>query len=218
MKIRKTGKIIISILSLGVLSISLFQCFTWQSPGTNSKGAYCLHPENTEDQLQNTSPNLIMNTEKGMVFKVKFIKNADQKCVNPHFPVIFINTDTPHDGWVHIVYTDSDNPKLKKFIDYDPESTKAPFYSNLQHFYDAPLWTYSLLLKKPMFWKGHAFAVQVDRHNKTIKCIGGIEWGFKLHFAKLRPVAITPKLLNEKAWHQAWDLLKEKLPGYRQIQ
>jgi hypothetical protein len=114
------------------------------------------------------------------------------------------------------VYTDSTDPTLRTFVDYNPKWTNYPFYSYSNYFYDAPLWTYSLLNKPLSFWTGHAFAVSVDHQKKLINCIGGIKWGFELSQMKLRPNAIHPQLLDKRDWEKAWNILQEKLQDYKQ--
>jgi hypothetical protein len=56
----------------------------------------------------------------------------------------------------------------------------------------------------------------VYHQNKSINCIGGIEWGFELFDFRLRPKATAPQLLNKEHWEKAWQILQEKLPGYSQ--
>ena len=43
--------------------------------------------------------------------------------------------------------------------------------------YDASLWTYSNLFEKSMFWKRICVCCKIHHKNKTIECLGGIEWG-----------------------------------------
>jgi hypothetical protein len=148
---------------------------------------------------------------------VYLVNNSAPECLNPFFPSIHIQASQSHNAWVHIVYTDSKAPEWRTFIDaanVDSPGSAYPFYTYEQDFYDAPLWTYSLLKKPLSFWKGHAFALKVDHHRKTIECIGGIEWGFELPLVKLRPKAIHPKVLGRLEWEQAFQVLQEKLPGY----
>jgi hypothetical protein len=152
---------------------------TWKSPGTNSEGEYCLYPEGPHYHSQKADLEVELKSNSGVIFHIRQINNANKKCLNPYFPVILIKPNIQHDGWIHVVYTDSIDPKFRRFVDYDPRFTNAPFYIHSQYFYDAPLWTYPLF-KNSMFWKGHAFAIKLDHANKTISCIGGIEWGFEL--------------------------------------
>jgi hypothetical protein len=66
------------------------------------------------------------------------------------------------------------------------------------------------------FWKGHAFAVQIDNDAKIINCVGGVEWGFTLPYFSLRPQSLEIKSLDINHWNAAFELLKLKLPEYKQ--
>lgn len=153
-------------------------------------------------------------------FDVSLVENSKPNCLNPHFPCIHIQASESHNAWIHIVYTDAKAPEWRVFIDAannkDIQGSPYPFYTYEHDFYDAPLWTYSLFTKPLRFWKGHAFAVEVDHQKKSIKCLGGIEWGFELSHFRLRPKAIYPQLLNKQDWENVWQLFQEKLPGYQQ--
>lgn len=217
MKVKKPNKYIFLIGLAGMIGVLLFQALNWESPDVNRN-----EQSNIDLCIQQDEHKLYFRfqTKQGFNFDIDFVRNSKPNCLNPYFPAIHIKTDIPHNAWLHVVYTDSEVPEQQTFIDSEKITTKRssyPFYAYTEDFYDAPLWTYSLLNKPISFWKGHAFAVEVNHQNKTIKCLGGIEWGFELHFTKLRPVASKPKLLDEKAWNQAWRLLKSKLPNYELI-
>lgn len=188
----------------------LYIIFTAQS--ANAFNEFCLHPDSPD--YESNVLHSKFTTSSDVTLNVKFVKNANKNCINKHFPIILIHTNTLHDGWIQIIYTHSDD--ASRFIDYDPNFTKKPFYSHLQYFYDAPLWEFSLL-KRSMLWKGHVFAIKMNHQNKTIQCICAIEWGFELQPLNLLPVAIEPKLLSENAWNDAWNFIKNTLPGYRKI-
>lgn len=83
--------------------------------------------------------------------------------------------------------------------------------------YDASLWTYPIFLKNQCFGKGYVFAVKIHHKNKTIECLGGIEWGFELHLINLFPTLFEPKLLNNTNLENIWNFIKNTLPEYRQI-
>lgn len=214
----KIFKLIFAIL-ITLVCFLIIWLGTWKSPGNNYQGGLYLHPENINFSKYKPDLELELSPSSGVIFKIKQINNSPKQSINPHFPVILIEPNVKVDGWIHIVYTDAthpDNLKWKTFVDYDPKWTDYPFYSNLQYFYDAPLWTYSLFNKPLHFWKGHAFAAKVDHQNKSIHCIGGIEWGFELSDFRLRPKTTAPRLLNKERWEKAWQILQEKLPGYSQ--
>lgn len=204
-----------------LILFSILFSILWKSKDINKSGEFCLHPKNVTKNsnfnLQTHDLEIQLQSESGTIFEIKYIKNAGENCINPYFPIIFIDTKTKHSGWLQVVYTDSIDPKLRKFVDYDPKFINAPFYSDSQYFYDAPLWSYSLFEKPLTFWRAHTFAIIIDDKNKTINYIGGIEWGFELRATELRPVAIDPKLLDKKAWEADWEMIKELLPEYRKI-
>lgn len=191
------------------------QLLNWRSSETNLAGERDIgkYIEQNRSKLSFELAN-----QKGTRFYVELVKNCGFDAINPYFPAICIKTKSECNAWLHIVYTDCQDPKLRTFIDapaLDAKHSTYPFYSKLSYFSDAPLWTYGLFSRPLSFWKGHAFALRVDLQNKTIKCLGGVEWGFRLHWTKLRPVAIIPKLLADQAWLDACALLCEKLPDYK---
>ena len=207
----------ILLIALIVLLISLvLWIMTWRSPDVNLLSEWNI---NTCIDGDTRKLHFKLGAKPRKHFEIDLIENSKPGCLNPYFPSIRIQTNDEHNAWVHIVSTDSKVPQWKMFIDAEnkdiPHSV-YPFYTYEQDFFDAPLWTYSLLSKPFNVWKGHAFAVKVDHKNKAIICIGGIEWGFELSFIRLRPKAIHPQLLDENAWGQAWQVLQNTLPGYKQ--
>ena len=149
--------------------------------------------------IHSSAYNATQINSMGHLFEVHYVKNADQDCINPYFPAISITTKTEHNAWLHIIYTDNKNYKWQHFIDTTDSKTHPtiyPFYTLEQDFYDAPFWKYTFFSKPLSFWKGHAYAVLVDYHHKTIKYVGGIEWGYRLSYFHLYPQIITPTNLN----------------------
>jgi hypothetical protein len=114
---------------------------------------------------------------------------------------------------LHIVKTDS---KLHDFIDSWPEG--YPFYTRGRIFYDNPFWSYGIFSKSISFWIGHAYAVCVNEKNKTVKCLGGISWGYRLPWWSLRPIMILPSALSEIDWQVDLKMLQEAFLGYVIIQ
>lgn len=208
----------ILLIALIVLLISLvLWIVTWRSPDINLLSEWNI---NTCIDGDTRKLHFKLGVQPGKYFEIDLIENSKPGCLNPYFPSIRIQTNDEHNAWVHIVYTDSSIPQWQMFIDAENKDiphSAYPFYTYEQDFLDDPLWTYSLLNKPLSFWNGHAFAVKIDHENKAITCIGGIEWGFSLSTIRLRPEAIHPKLLDEYAWKQAWQVLHEKLPGYKQM-
>jgi hypothetical protein len=215
----KTFKLILAVLITLLIFCAIFLSSLWKSPEANKLGQWCLHPENVDFNKDKPDLELELHSSSGAIFKVKQIKNSPKQSINPYFPVILIEPNVKVDGWIHIVYTDATKYAhlgCHTFVDHDPKWTNDPFYSYLPYFYDAPLWTYSLFNKPLNFWKGHAFAVKVDHQKKSIHCMGGIEWGFKLSHFRLRPKATTPQLLNKNDWEKAWTILQKKMIEYHQ--
>jgi hypothetical protein len=205
---------IFTILFFIVILLSLVKIISWQSPGVNITGKYCLDHLNPDSEADF---NMKFYPSSGVIFDVYYIKNANHNCVNPYFPVILIKSNIMHDGWVQIVQTNSDDLALKLFIDYDPKMTTEPFYSYAQHFYDAPLWTYNLFFKKSFKWNAHVFAIKIDKENQIIQILGGIGWGFELNPTNLRPKSYRPYLLNESEIAESWEVLRNKFPDYKKI-
>lgn len=209
-------------IKFGFFSLLLFgflfqanNLLNWRSPEVNLAGErdICKYIEQTRVKLSFELVN-----KKSTRFYVDLVKNCQAVAINPYFPAIHIKTRPECNAWLHIVYTDAKEPKLKAFIDApkpDDQYSTYPFYTRSKDFCDAPLWTYGLFSKPLSFWKGHAFALRFDDKNKTIKCLGGVEWGFELHWTKLRPVAIMPKLLDETVWLKYFEFFQKKLADYR---
>lgn len=211
----KTFKLILAVL-ITLLCFLIIWLGTWKSPDVNHSGDTnihtCIHSDDRKLHFK-------LDAGGGNNFDISLVENSKPNCLNPYFPAIHIQASQHHNAWVHIVYTDSKAPEWRTFIDaanIDSSGSTYPFYTYEQDFFDAPLWTYSLFNKPIRFWKGHAFAVKVDHQNKSIHCIGGIEWGFELSYFRLRPKPIRPRLLNKEHWGKAWQILQEKLPGYSQ--
>lgn len=173
----------------------------------------CIHDDSKKLKFE-------FSTNNSTNFEVFFVRNTQRQCINPSFPAIHIKTNASCNAWLHIVYTDAKAKNLQIFIDSENPLTKNsiyPFYTFEPDFYDAPLWTYSLFNKPLSFWEGNAFALNIDHQSKIVEYLGGIKWGFKLSLLAIQPRAINPSLLNQDAWKEAWQLVKERLPGYNFI-
>ncbi len=103
----------------------------------------------------------------GNNFTVHYVEHAGSDCVNPNFPAIHIVADVEHTAWMQVVSTDSE---YQRFID---AGGCAPFYNFEKDFYDSPLWAYGVFRRPTSFWKAHAYAVFINRQEKTIECVGG---------------------------------------------
>lgn len=201
-----------TIILLCVLPLA-FYAYNWQSPDNNPSAAdnlhQCIYKSNKKRNLKVRSLN--------NAFAITYVENNGHDCFNPHFPAIHITTQAKHNAWLHVVYTDR-NDDYQIFVDtVDPDKAPDiyPFYTLGQEFYDAPLWRYSLFSKPLSYWKGHAWAVEVDHENKTIKPIGGISWGYNLSYFKIRPTCIIPSALNGDDWVNDWQVFKTKLNEFK---
>lgn len=214
---KKALKIVLAVLL--TLSCLIILCLAiFRSPKNHYKDQLYLNPENINFNHHKADLEFDITASSGVIFKIKQINNAPKDSINPYFPIILIEPNVKVYGWIHIVYTDDINhlSQWKILVDYNPKWTNYPFYSNLDYFYDAPLWHYSLFNKPLSVWKGHAFAINIDHQKKSINCLGGVEWGFELSYFRLRPKTTTPRLLDEQSWEKAWKILQEKLPQYSQ--
>lgn len=157
-------------------------------------------------------------TQDQILCTVWLTPNNTKQSLNPYFPSIAItlSNNSTHNAWLHMVYTDSEVPLLQAFIDTCPEL--YPFYTYEKVFQDAPLWNYSVWYKPLYYWKGHAFAVHVNKVDKTIKCICGIQWGFTLTYSSFLPQYMHPTLLDDSMFYDAWKrFFSNALPEYRLI-
>ena len=198
------------VLILTVCGISAaFWALTWKSPSINwdyKKEIHrCIHESNPDT--------LFLPSGSGL-FEIHFVKQAGTDCVNPHFPSIHIKTTAPHNAWIQIVHTDTNDTDYKHFVDSIPDRDYFPLYSKEEDFYDAPIWLYTLFSKPVHNWKGHAYAIQFDPHSKTITCIGGISWGYTLSPLRLRPQMTLPQSLFLEDWKKDCNLVKVHLKDY----
>lgn len=182
----------------------------WESPSLNRA-----YTKSAHQALYESDYYTLAYSTMGTQFLVSVAPHAPNEAINPHFPIIHMKTPAPHNAWLHIVRTDSKNRNLRRFID-SVENAEGiyPFYSLEQDFYDTPLWRYTLFDKPLSFWNGYAYAVQVDRQAKTIKCVGGIAWGFRLSDFSLRPEALPPKSISTAEWKRDWQFFKEELENF----
>lgn len=143
---KKIYFIIISVFLLIIVEL----LYNWNFKGVNNNHAVSLHDCIYASKYHQKVNILSMNNN----FEIAYIENSNINCINPYFPSIHINTKEYHNAWLHLVYTDSKDHRLKVFIDSD--INYYPFYSLAKDFFDAPLWSYSLLKKPLSFWEGHA--------------------------------------------------------------
>lgn len=202
-------KILIAIPLLILLGLG-FYAYQWESPDVNRA-----HTKSAHQALYESDYYLLSFTTMGNQFVIAVAPHAPEDAVNPHFPIAHIRTSAPHNAWLHLVRTDSNNIKLQRFIDSaENEEELFPFYSFEQDFYDSPIWRYGLFNKPLSFWNGYAYAVQVDREAKTIKCVGGLAWGFTLAPYAIRPQDIHPKPLTEAEWKRDWLFFQQELKDF----
>lgn len=214
----KLKKILIILTLFGIISclvVTVKFIYYWKSPAVNYNAQL-----DTHNCIYSGTYNKANISSMNQFFDVHYVENSNKYCINPYFPVVRITTKSNHNAWLHIVYTDSKALNLRQSIDA-PDLTKYPFiypfYTLHQDFYDDPLWSYTLFSKPLNFWEGHAYAVEIDHKNKTIKCIGGIKWGFRLSFFHLRPQMIAPGSLRQQDWKNDWQFFKKELKEYKNL-
>ncbi|AZL16342.1 hypothetical protein [Rickettsiales endosymbiont of Stachyamoeba lipophora] len=74
---------------------------------------------------------------------------------------------------------------------------------------------YTLFDEPISFWKSHAYAVEIDKETKTLIVLGGIKWGFRPSYFKLRPTATISSALLKDDWHRDWELLRHNFKDYK---
>ncbi|MCX5924536.1 MAG: hypothetical protein NTZ68_03880 [Candidatus Dependentiae bacterium] len=215
MKKMKIWFVLIVLIALGILTkFAVEFAINWRNPGPNyaaQRTDYYIYTDKKQQHVTITSMKHI--------FDVAYVKNAQPDCNGPYFPAIHIKAKSLHNAWLHVVQTDcTAEPRWLHFIDAWPKGHEHyPFYAIGKDFADNPQWNYSLFSKPLSFWIGHAYAVQIDHEKKTIECVGGISWGFRLPWWSLRPVMILPTALTEKDWHTDWKVFQQSLPEYKNI-
>jgi hypothetical protein len=177
-----------------ILSVFFVIALMWKSPAVNTKSKRtlfeCIHEENYDDATLKSLDH---------DFHIYYVKNAEQSCVNPNFPIIEISTPYQHNAWIQIIRMDSLNPRWGTFIDSSVGGENHyPLYSREISFFDSPLVAYSLITKPRKPWIAHAYAVTVDENKEIQEVIGGIEWGYKIDWFDFKPQMITPRALNQQ--------------------
>lgn len=152
-------------------------------------------------------------------FDIHYVKNMPLKSHNPYFPGIHIVGNESCNAWLHVVRTDAKLlPEWRQFIDSWPKCHECyPFYTKSKHFLDAPLWRYHIFFKPLTWWVGHAYALHFDEDQKTITCLGGISWGYRLGWLWFKPTMILPTALTEQDWQTDWKVFEKELLGYKNI-
>lgn len=145
---------------------------------------------------------------------VHYVARSARKTVNPNFPSIHLATSTPHNAWLHIVRNDAGGANT--FI--DASEALYPAYTYDQDFYDAPCWNSSLWSKPLRYWHGHAYPVEIDNENKTIRFVdGGVHWGFQMPFFTFGPRAIVPRIVSDEEKRDDIEYLQTQLSSFSQI-
>lgn len=149
-------------------------------------------------------------------FDVSYIENMPLESLNPYFPTIYITNNDCH-AWLHLVRTDAKfQTEYQCFIDAGQKL--YPLYSDGTIFVDQPSWGYDFFTKPLSFWKGHVWAIQLNHKDKTIKCLGGISWGYRLPQFSFKPSMILPEPLAKQDWQKDWEeMYKPVFKDYRDI-
>ncbi len=116
-------------------------------------------------------PNNAVNINK---IEIKYLENDPE---NGNYPSISATLPENYNAWVQIVDTNApwENGKWRHFVDYDPDFTKYPIYTNEKIFYDAPRW--NLDAGENLNWLAKTFPVKVE-NDKIIAVGAGFSWGF----------------------------------------
>lgn len=192
--------------------------YQWQSPRVNID----LRPKSEQSWHEMIHTNLNCKqtnvTSMGNEFDVFYIENIqpnDPYAFAPYFPAIEITTKNNHNVWLQVIRTDTEHHSLKVFI--DSYSEDYPFYSRGKNFYDLPSWNYTFFTKPLTTWLAHAYSIELDEEDKTIKCVGGISWGFKFNQLGFQPTMILPTSLTQQDWQSDWKVFQEALSDYQDL-
>ena len=215
MKIKNLSLFAVACIA-GLLILGMKSAFAWKSSEVNWSSKRSI-ASSIYDATHRTCNFVSM----GNAFVVNYVEHAGKDCLNPDFPAIHITTKAEYTAWMQVVRTDSVVSAWQEFIDTPDKERRpedyekvAPFYSLGEDFYDAVSWHYTLFQKPLSFWRGHAYAVHVDREAKTITCVGGISWGYELSQWRILPKCTVPCALTEQDWEKDWELFCTALSEY----
>jgi hypothetical protein len=201
-----------------LLTVGLyFYLFNWQNPQVNR--AFNLSSQELYELIKNDQEGQHKIIDSmNYLFDIHFIENMNMDSLNPYFPAIYIINNSCN-AWLHLVQTDSKfQPEYQKFIDCDKSIVDLyPFYTKDKIFVDQPHWGYSFFSKPLSYWIGHAWAIELDEQKKTIKCVGGISWGYRLFCCSFKPTMILPTSLTNQDWQTDWKVFQQFLPDYQDI-
>lgn len=180
--------------------------FMWKSPRVNINAKKSIY-----DCIYSNKYNKYSFVSNNNNFEVALLNHSPKECLNPYFPSIHIKFSGYHTAWIHIINTD--DKKYKRFVDTAEDNVIYPFYTLGKDFFDAPLWNYTLFAKSLSFWEGHAYPVIINNDRRKIKYAGGgIAWGYKLSYFKVRPQVIIPRLLTIEDWKKDTEFFSYELP------
>ena len=132
-----------------VFAVILYKIFSLQSSRISVKECFSLYPSK-----------LIILESNSNKFNIQYIEHSPKSCPNPNFPSIKISLmdNNKKISWIHIVETNSNLKKYKRFID----ATKSlfPFYVHDPVFFDAPLWNTFSANDSLSYWIGHVYALE----------------------------------------------------------
>lgn len=189
--------------------MGIYYVLGWKNPPQNLNSKKSIY-NSIHDTKHTTTSMASMNHN----FTMYYVSHTCPKSTNPYFPAIHITTDVKScNGWIQIVHTDTNDPQWQHFIDAPP--TCFPFYTLENELYDNPIWNYLLFYKPCSSWIAHSYAVSINHQTKTITCLGGIQWGFKLSYFKLRPCMILPSALEIESWKQDCLIVAQALKDYK---
>lgn len=215
-------KIIKLAFTVCLITGILYYLYQWQSP---------YYPELSPNSLQDSYDMIHKNPHRTFtqitsmgnnfdIYYVKSIQPTDPYAFAHYFPAIHMIASESCNAWLQVVTTDNIiQPQYQRFIDSVPkDDSRYPFYTTERNFYDFPQWTYSFFTKPVNIWKAHAWAIHVNNDNKTIKCLGGISWGYRLPQFSFKPSMILPEPLSKQNWQKDWEEMYQPIfKDYRDI-
>ncbi len=178
------------------------------------------------------------------IFKVNYVENASPECMGAYFPAVHITTDVAHDKWILLMHNQGDkmhpmkinaypDPKifqgnneaiehgdkvLDDKIEQEAINVHSKFYSSEQDFFANLFTGYGLYWNRSFNVQNHTYAVQADLDKKTVRCIGGISWGYKRSWWNLRPSMIPLRALTHQDWKNDWlEISKRQFREYKDL-
>jgi hypothetical protein len=127
----------------------------------------------------------------GNTFNINYVESTTTDCPDPYFPAIHIKTKAEHNAWFYVRHTEVSK---KHNNTYEVEKTNDAFFSFEQDYYDTPYWYH--IASEVDLWQNNVYAINMNHINKTIRCVGGISWGFIPKKKLLLIPSVDPKMTS----------------------